>query len=130
MGSMIIANNLKKRRKQLGLTQQLMSDLISVERSTYAYYETGKTYPSPETFLRICSMFDCTFEELLTEEKEDNDSLIVAEDPNFSLKKEDQIICSIKVAKRLISKISELPLKDRLEVENLVDKLLDEKTKK
>jgi len=123
MGSMIIANNLKTKRKQLGLTQQLMSDLLNLERSTYAYYETGKTTPSIETLIKLCDMFDCDILEIIRPAED-----VVAEESGFTLKKEDTN-APIKVAKRLISKISMLPLKDRLEVEKLVDDLLSKKAK-
>ncbi len=125
---LIIANNLKKKRKQLGLTQQLMSDLINLERSTYAYYETGKTSPSIETAARICALFDCKIEDLLIEEVEEN---LVAEKSTFTLKrKEEDPIPTIKVASRLITKITKLSLNDRLEVEKLIDELIDKKAKK
>ena len=124
---LIIANNLKKKRKQLGLTQQLMSDLINLERSTYAYYETGKTSPSIETAAKICALFDCKIEDLLTEEIDEN---LVAEKSAFTLKRKDDSIPTIKVASRLITKITKLSLADRLEVEKLIDELIDKKAKK
>ena len=124
---LIIANNLKKKRKQLGLTQQLMSDLINLERSTYAYYETGKTAPSIETAAKICALFDCKIEDLLNEEIDEN---LVAEKSTFTLKRKDDSIPTIKVASRLITKITKLSPADRLEVEKLIDELIDKKAKK
>ena len=120
---LILAHNLQKKRKQLGLTQQLMSDLLNLERSTYAYYETGKTTPSLETLAKLAALYGCNIEDLLVEED------VVAEEPNFSLVKQDPT-APIKVAKRLISKIATLPLKDRLEVEKLVDDLIAKKADK
>ena len=116
---LILAQNLKSKRKELGLTQQLMSDLLNIERSTYAYYETGKTMPSLDTLEKISAVFNCSIEELIKNKTD----LVVAEEPSFSLKKEDPVE-PIKVAKRLIAKIVALPLKERIEVERIVDKML------
>ena len=123
MGSLITANNIKAKRKKLGLTQQLISDLLNIKRSTYAYYETGKTTPSIETMYKLAEVFECDIEDLIKPEE-----VLVAEEPEFSLKKEDPS-SKLKVAKRLISKISMLPIKDRLTVEKLVDELLDNNDK-
>ncbi len=117
-----LANNLKIKRRQLGLTQQLISNLLNLERSTYAYYETGKTTPSVETLAKLSELFDCSIEELLTVP-----ATVLREDPVFTLK--EDTLTPVKVAKRLINKISALNLDDRLVVEELVDKLLDEKNK-
>jgi len=123
--SLSLARNLKLKRKQLGLTQQLMSDLLNLERSTYAYYETGKTSPSLETLSKLAAMFDCSIEDLLREA----DSGLLSEESDFTLKKPDPTE-PIRVAKRLISKIAMLPLSERLEVEKLVDELIENKTEK
>ena len=116
-----LANNLKIKRRQLGLTQQLISNLLNLERSTYAYYETGKTTPSVETLAKLSELFDCSIEELLTVP-----APVLREEPGFSLK--EDTLAPVKVAKRLIFKISSLNLDDRLIVEDLVDKLLEEKS--
>ena len=123
--SLSLARNLKLKRKQLGLTQQLMSDLLNLERSTYAYYETGKTSPSLETLSKLAAMFDCSIEDLLREA----DPGLLSEESDFTLKKPDPTE-PIRVAKRLISKIALLPLSERLEVEKLVDELIENKTEK
>ena len=36
---------LKFYRHECGLTQQQVADRLKIERSTYTYYETGKTKP-------------------------------------------------------------------------------------
>ena len=97
--------------------------MLNLERSTYAYYETGKTTPSLETLAKLSALYGCNIEDLLIEED------VVAEEPDFTLAKQDPT-APIKVAKRLISKIATLPLKDRLEVEKLVDNLIAKKSDK
>ena len=41
---------LKYYRHECGLTQQQVADRLKIERSTYTYYETGKTKPDINTF--------------------------------------------------------------------------------
>ncbi len=45
-----------------------MADALNVERSTYAYYETGKTSPSLETIMRIKDILNVSLEDLLESE--------------------------------------------------------------
>ena len=43
----IISYWLKYYRSECKLTQQDVADLLGLERSSYTYYETGKTEPIP-----------------------------------------------------------------------------------
>lgn len=40
-----LARTLRKLRVNAGFTQQNMADALNINRSTYTYYETGKTEP-------------------------------------------------------------------------------------
>ena len=44
---------MKKKRKNAGLTQSQMSSALNLKRSTYAYYEIGRTLPSIKTINKI-----------------------------------------------------------------------------
>ncbi len=57
-------NNLKKMRKECALTQQQVADALGLERSTYTYYETGKTDPSIATLQKIMLLFGCSFADI------------------------------------------------------------------
>ena len=50
---MNLAANLKFYRKNCGLTQEDMGRALGVDRSTYTYYETGRSSPSLENLVRI-----------------------------------------------------------------------------
>ncbi len=63
-----IARKLKKFRENIGYTQQQMADALNIERSTYAYYETGKTSPSIDTIMRIKDILNVSLEDLLESE--------------------------------------------------------------
>lgn len=57
-------NNLKKLRKDCALTQQQVAEALGLERSTYTYYETGKTDPSVSTLQKIMVLFNCSFSDI------------------------------------------------------------------
>ena len=56
-------------RKKCGYTQHEVSELLGVDRSTYAYYETDHTSPSLVTLQRLAQIFHVNVAYLLTAEK-------------------------------------------------------------
>ena len=56
---------LKYYRHECGLTQQQVADRLKIERSTYTYYETGKTKPDIETIVKIAKVFNVNYIDLL-----------------------------------------------------------------
>ena len=49
----MVAENLKNIRKEHKLTQQDIANVLGIDRSTYAFYETGKTTPSVNTLYKL-----------------------------------------------------------------------------
>ncbi len=56
---------LKRIRKQKGLTQQAVADGILCSPTVYARYERGEREPSIEMLLRLSAFFDVTVDYLL-----------------------------------------------------------------
>ena len=56
---------LKRYRTNCMLTQQQVADALNINRTTYTYYETGKTEPSIETLHKLVQIFNITYEDLL-----------------------------------------------------------------
>ena len=56
---------LKKLRGQNGLTQQQVADCLHMDRSTYAYYESGHTKPSVDTLVKLARLFQVSLYEFL-----------------------------------------------------------------
>ena len=52
---------LRQCRKNAGLTQKQVSDALGVERSTYAYYETGTTRPSGSMIIKLANIFNINY---------------------------------------------------------------------
>lgn len=53
-----------------GVTQQEVAELLKIDRSTYSYWETGKTEPSIKNLSKLCRIFNIDFNTLLSYRKE------------------------------------------------------------
>ncbi len=72
----MISKTLKKLRENNGYTQQQVANALNIERSTYTYYETGKTTPDINTIIKLAKIFNISYTEMLeNEEKENRKSL-------------------------------------------------------
>ena len=67
--NLIVGNKLKKLRKQKGLTQEQMGDLLAISQSAYARIENGESQSWAGYIKKICRIFDILPEELV---KDDN----------------------------------------------------------
>lgn len=52
---------LRQCRENSGLTQKQVADALNVERSTYAYYETGTTHPSGTMIIKLANIFNVNY---------------------------------------------------------------------
>lgn len=52
---------LRQCRENSGLTQKQVADALNVERSTYAYYETGTTHPSGSMIIKLANIFNVSY---------------------------------------------------------------------
>lgn len=60
------AENLKALRKQKGLTQKQLADMIAVDQRTISAWEKGICEPSFDLLSKLCEIFDETFDDILT----------------------------------------------------------------
>lgn len=61
---LILRNNLKVARKEKGMSQQQLADLVGVSRNTISSIETGQFNPTAKLALVLCIALDKKFEEL------------------------------------------------------------------
>ncbi|OJU11654.1 MAG: hypothetical protein BGN88_07095 [Clostridiales bacterium 43-6] len=61
----MLANKLKSLRVGCNLTQQQIADTINLDRSTYTYYEIGKTQPTIDTLIKLAKIFNVSVDFLL-----------------------------------------------------------------
>ena len=64
---MTLNQRLKKFRVASGLTQQQVADVLSLDRSTYAYYESGKTTPDIRSVSKLIKIFNISYYDLIDE---------------------------------------------------------------
>ncbi len=60
----MLAANLKLLREQHRLTQKQVADALNIERSTYTYYERGRTLPTFSTICKLARIFDVSIDAL------------------------------------------------------------------
>ena len=62
--TLILHNNVAESRKERGLSQSALADLVGVSRNTISSIETGQYQPTAKLALLICVALDKKFEEL------------------------------------------------------------------
>lgn len=60
----MLAANLKLLREQHELTQKQVADALNIERSTYTYYERGRTLPTFATIYKLSKIFNVSIDAL------------------------------------------------------------------
>lgn len=74
----IIAKNLKSFRKAGGYTEQMLADLLGIQRSAYANYEAGTREMPLQHLEKAADLFGCELSALFSEEAQNEDILLCA----------------------------------------------------
>lgn len=61
---LVLKNNIKRARKEAGLSQTQLADMVGVSRNTISSIETGQFNPTAKLALILCTALDKKFEEL------------------------------------------------------------------
>lgn len=64
-GHKILAENLRRLRRERRVTQQQIANYLYIDRTTYTYYETQGTLPTINTLIKIAQYYDVTIDSLL-----------------------------------------------------------------
>ncbi|WP_101698148.1 helix-turn-helix domain-containing protein [Clostridium minihomine] len=64
-----IGKNLRTLREKCGYTQQHLANVLSIDRSTYSYYESGKTTPDISSLILLANIFSVSLQDLLGQEE-------------------------------------------------------------
>ncbi len=64
-----LGEKLREVRKMNNFTQDFVAEQLNICRSTYTYYETGKTEPSLKSLSILAKLYGVSLEEFLPEEK-------------------------------------------------------------
>ena len=62
---MSFRENLQHLRATRGMTQENLAVLLGVSRQSVTKWESERAYPEMDKLLKICSVFDCTLDELV-----------------------------------------------------------------
>ncbi len=65
----MLSENLRILRKNFKLTQQEVADILGIDRSTYTFYEAGKSTPTKENIIKLCDIYNVTVGYILGVEK-------------------------------------------------------------
>ena len=57
--------NIKHIREKKNFSQNQLADLVGVDRSAIAKWETGKAKPTADNLLKLAEVLDCSIDELL-----------------------------------------------------------------
>lgn len=60
-------NTVAERRKEVGLTQKQLANLLGLKRSSISKWENGASKPRAETLKKLADLLNCTVDELLKE---------------------------------------------------------------
>ena len=61
-----LAENLKLIRYWKGLSQAQIAKVLNLDRSTYSYYELGKTEPDIQAIIQLCELYEIEITDLIT----------------------------------------------------------------
>ena len=110
------------------MTQQQVADRLKIERSTYTYYETGKTKPDINTLIKIAKVYNINYQKLLEGVEAELEDAVAEihsgaeEDDGYKYRTH----AATKYEVELLFVVRNLNPKQRKEVMNLAKKLVSE----
>ena len=119
----------KLRREKTDYSQQQIAEIINISRSTYTYYETGKTKPDINTLIKIAKVYNINYTALLEGVEEELEAAVAdivsgPADDDDSLKYRTHATTKYEV--ELLFVVRNLTPKQRKEVMALAKKLVSE----
>ena len=64
-----LGDKLRVMRRMRELTQKDVADFLHIDRSTYTYYELGKTDPPLDTLVALSNIFEISLDDLLKHQR-------------------------------------------------------------
>ena len=117
-----IGEKIKILRTKFGLTQKEVADALKIERSTYTYYELGKTIPNWNVVKKLAQIFQIAPYDLL----EEQNKYIMSDILSKSNNSENINICNLSSEeKKIILTLRTLSLKDKTKAINSIDKIFE-----
>lgn len=60
-----LIDRIKEARKACGMSQKEVADILGINRSTIASYETGNSEPDIDTYIRLCKIYKADYVDIL-----------------------------------------------------------------
>ncbi len=68
---MSFRKNLEYLRKGRKLSQEDLADKLGISRQSVSKWESGAAYPETDKMLALCKLFDCTLDELMNQDMQE-----------------------------------------------------------
>ena len=84
----MLGTNLRHLRCHCGITQKQIADLLDIDRSTYSYYETGRTKPDVDMIVKLANIYNVSCDDLLgrsVDMKFESVEWLSAEKPGYTI---------------------------------------------
>lgn len=72
-----ISEQLKKRRIELQMSQEVAAEKAGISRRTLAYYETGERVPNAENLLMLCNLYGLNVNDLIETDIKESDKSVI-----------------------------------------------------
>lgn len=95
-----LGEHLRAFRRENGYSQSHIANILGVERSTYTYYEVGKTTPVVFDLMRLADLYGTTLDDLLGFHADSSDPLSLG-DPRQPVK----AVPRLKAKERYLSEV-------------------------
>jgi len=95
----MLKTNLKRLRYQSDLTQKQIADLLGIDRSTYTYYETGRTRPDMNMLVKIAKIYKISCDSILgysVDQKPESTAQAITEKSGYPIRRKEMSICDLK----------------------------------
>ncbi len=126
---------LRQCRENSGLTQKQVAEALNVERSTYAYYETGATHPSGSMIIKLSNIFNVNYSVFMDavgdvefDNNEEDESFTTLSDNSW--RERERIYTLPKSEQNIIVNYRSLSVAQKQEVVALIKKFQKENAEK
>lgn len=62
-------NIIKEKRENMNITQSKLAEMLKVDRSSIAKWETGEAFPRADKLPQLAKILGCTIDDLFTEQE-------------------------------------------------------------
>lgn len=67
MANLQLSKNLRFKRKEIGLRQEDISQILNISRQAYSNYETGNRAPDLDILIKLCDFYHLSLDELVND---------------------------------------------------------------